>query len=137
MAANSAVVQTEYGLVPVPYAGEWIGLARPGVEIVLEGMPQGPRKWTRRGQIFLTNLRMVFVADVPDGANGLQSYDLPFGYITSHSFHQPILGSNNLKGTYCVHDEPIMWIQMLSDRQAGMNTHGCCCEDGLTVCYHQ
>lgn len=98
MAANPALAQSEFGPVPVPYAGEWIGLARPGVEVVLDGLPQNPKKWTRRGTIFLTNLRMVFVADVPDASHGLQSYDLPLAYLVSHSFHQPILGSNHLKG---------------------------------------
>lgn len=98
MAANPPLVESPQGLVPAPYASEWIGLARSGVEIRIDGHPQGPDRWDRRGTIFITNLRMVFVAEVPDAATGLVAYDLPLSYITQHSFHQPILGCNNLKG---------------------------------------
>ncbi|KAL6780577.1 hypothetical protein ACKKBF_B12585 [Auxenochlorella protothecoides x Auxenochlorella symbiontica] len=98
MAANPPLVESPQGLVPAPYASEWIGLARSGVDIRIDGHPQGPDRWDRRGTIFITNLRMVFVAEVPDAATGLVAYDLPLSYITQHSFHQPILGCNNLKG---------------------------------------
>ncbi|KFM24130.1 hypothetical protein F751_1395 [Auxenochlorella protothecoides] len=101
MAANPPLVESPQGLVPAPYASEWIGLARSGVDIRIDGHPQGPDRWDRRGTIFITNLRMVFVAEVPDAATGLVAYDLPLSYITQHSFHQPILGCNNLKVRQC------------------------------------
>lgn len=55
-------------------------------------------RWKAEGVLFLSNLRMVFVADRPDPATGLESFDLPLVYILRDKFNQPIFGCNNLSG---------------------------------------
>ncbi len=43
-------------------------------------------------------MRLVFVADKPDGASGLQAFELPLAYISEEDFKQPIFFANNLSG---------------------------------------
>jgi WW domain-binding protein 2 len=54
-------------------------------------------RWEAKGSLFLSNVRMVFVANKPD-PNGFQAFDLPLVYIRGDKFNQPILGCNNLSG---------------------------------------
>lgn len=55
-------------------------------------------RWGARGTIFLSNMRLVFVADKPDGSSGLQAFELPLAYISEEDFKQPIFFANNLSG---------------------------------------
>ena len=43
-------------------------------------------------------MRLVFVADKPDGTTGLQAFELPLAYISEEDFKQPIFFANNLSG---------------------------------------
>lgn len=54
-------------------------------------------RWKAKGELFLSNVRMVFVAKTPD-ADGLRAVDLPLVYIRGDRFNQPIFGCNNLSG---------------------------------------
>lgn len=47
--------------------------------------------------MFLTNVRMVFIANKPD-VDGLAAFDLPLTYLRNDKFSQPIFGCNNLSG---------------------------------------
>lgn len=60
-------------------------------------LPRPPR-WGARGTIFLSNMRLVFVADKPDNTSGLQAFELPLAYISEEDFKQPIFFANNLSG---------------------------------------
>lgn len=85
---------------PLQYVGEQILLSRGGVELKLEGSPLRTRshRWSARGTVFLSNMRMVFVADKPDSSSGLEAFELPLAYIADEDFRQPILFANNLSG---------------------------------------
>jgi hypothetical protein len=43
-------------------------------------------------------MRLVFVADKPDAASGLQAFELPLAFIMDETFKQPIFAANNLSG---------------------------------------
>jgi len=56
-------------------------------------------RWTsKRGRLFLSNIRLVYLADQTDSVSGLTCFDFPLVYITKDSLNQPIFGSNNLSG---------------------------------------
>jgi len=59
-------------------------------------------RWSPKGSLWLTNLRMVFVADQSDSGSGLRAFDIPLVYITADRFNQPIFVCNNLTGVGCV-----------------------------------
>lgn len=67
---------------------------RPGPSHLSPTLP----RWGARGTIFLSNMRLVFVADKPDGSSGLQAFELPLAYISEEDFKQPIFFANNLSG---------------------------------------
>lgn len=54
-------------------------------------------RWKAKGELFLSNVRMVFVAKHAD-ADGLRAVDLPLVYVRGDRFNQPIFGCNNLSG---------------------------------------
>jgi hypothetical protein len=54
-------------------------------------------RWSATGAVYLSNVRLVFVAERAD-ASGLQAFDLPLVYISKEQLHQPIFGCNNLTG---------------------------------------
>ena len=58
-------------------------------------------RWSPKGSLWLTNLRMVFVADQSDPGSGLRAFDIPLVYITADRFNQPIFVCNNLTGEGC------------------------------------
>lgn len=97
MAANPALVSSLDGLAPAPFPGETITLARHGVEIAIDGLRTADGKWSAKGTLWLTDVRMVFVAPSPN-ADGLQAFDIPLAYITHDKFNQPIFACNNLAG---------------------------------------
>ena len=55
-------------------------------------------RWSSKGTVFLSNVRLVFVADVPDPISGLAAFDFPLVYIRNDSLRQPIFTCNNLTG---------------------------------------
>jgi hypothetical protein len=59
--------------------------------------PPKKQRWKTTGAVYVSNIRLVFVADKPD-PSGLAGFDLPLVYISSEKLNQPIFGCNNLSG---------------------------------------
>eukprot|EP00195_Chlamydomonas_chlamydogama_P002390 CAMPEP_0202922856 /NCGR_PEP_ID=MMETSP1392-20130828/78143_1 /ASSEMBLY_ACC=CAM_ASM_000868 /TAXON_ID=225041 /ORGANISM="Chlamydomonas chlamydogama, Strain SAG 11-48b" /LENGTH=224 /DNA_ID=CAMNT_0049616509 /DNA_START=50 /DNA_END=724 /DNA_ORIENTATION=+ len=98
MSANPALVLTyAQELVPAPFPGESFLLRRTGVQLDLDGVRTPSGKWSTRGSLFLSNIRLVFIADKAD-ASGLAAFDLPLVYMKDDKLNQPIFGCNNLAG---------------------------------------
>merc|ERR1712060_995281 len=99
MAANPPLVLGANGmLTPAPFAGEYFVLGRDGVQIEVDNVRTSSGKWKADGYLFLSHVRMVFVAPKAD-ASGLQSFDFPLAYVNGEKFNQPIFGCNNLQFT--------------------------------------
>ncbi|XP_054811855.1 UPF0664 stress-induced protein C29B12.11c [Prosopis cineraria] len=83
--------------MPVPFVNEMFVLARDGVEFEVDKIPgnQGGHIKTK-GTIYLSNIRMVFIAKVPVG--DFASFDMPLLYIHGEKFNQPIFHCNNISG---------------------------------------
>ncbi|CAN0859550.1 hypothetical protein LINGRAHAP2_LOCUS7690 [Linum grandiflorum] len=60
--------------LPVPFVNEMFVLARDGVEFEIDKIP-GSNHVKARGTIYLSNIRMVFVANKPMGIFG--AFDMP------------------------------------------------------------
>ncbi|KAF8063821.1 satP [Scenedesmus sp. PABB004] len=98
MAANPALVQAFSGeLHPAPFANETFVLKRPQVGFELDAVQTASGKWSATGCLYLSNVRVVFVADKAD-ASGLAGFDMPLVYIDREKLNQPIFGCNNLAG---------------------------------------
>ncbi|CAI5498075.1 unnamed protein product [Closterium sp. Naga37s-1] len=95
MAANP---QLDGQGIPVPFVGEVMVLRRDGIEFHVDKMPQvASGKWVCRGSLFLSNIRMVFVAQ-PSTQPPLLAFDMPLLYVHGEKFNQPIFGANNISG---------------------------------------
>lgn len=67
MSANPALVRTFLGeLCPAPFPGEVIVLRREGVQCHLDGVQTRVKGWQARGALYLSNVRLVFVASKGD-----------------------------------------------------------------------
>ncbi|WIA21976.1 hypothetical protein OEZ85_004333 [Tetradesmus obliquus] len=98
MAANPALVQTfNNELIPAPFANEVFVLKRPKVGFELDGVQTRNGKWSTTGALYLSNVRLVFVAEKAD-ASGLAGFDMPLVYVCKEKLNQPIFGCNNLAG---------------------------------------
>lgn len=98
MAANPAIVECATGeRMPAPFANEAFVLRRPGCGFEVDGVRTRSGKWATTGSVFLSNIRLVFLADRPD-ASGLAGFDIPLVYISNDKLNQPIFGCNNLSG---------------------------------------
>ncbi|KAG6709044.1 hypothetical protein I3842_06G112800 [Carya illinoinensis] len=97
--------------MPVPFVNELFVLARDGVEFEVDKIPgfNGGHLKTK-GTIYLSNIRMVFVANKPVG--NFTAFDMPLGctsyctclYVHGEKFNQPIFSCNNISG----HVEPVV-----------------------------
>ena len=106
MAANPALLSAAAGgppgaqaLVPQAFANEAIVLSRKGVMLHVDGLGErGTAKWNgATGTVYLSQVRLVFVADKPDASgSGLRAFDFPLAYLRTERFNQPIFGSNNV-----------------------------------------
>ncbi|KAL6748548.1 hypothetical protein V8C86DRAFT_2874636, partial [Haematococcus lacustris] len=67
------------------------------MQLNLTGVRTANGKWSARGSLFLSNVRLVFIADKAD-PSGLVGYDLPLVYLRNDKLNQPIFGCNNLAG---------------------------------------
>merc|ERR1711904_107502 len=95
MAANPPLVLGANGmLTPAPFAGEYFVLGRDGVQIEVDNVRTSSGKWKADGYLFVSHVRMVFVAPKAD-SSGLQSFDFPLAYVSNEKFNQPIFGCNN------------------------------------------
>ncbi|GFR40704.1 hypothetical protein Agub_g1297 [Astrephomene gubernaculifera] len=98
MSANPALVQISNGeLWPAPFPSEVFVLRREGVQCELHGVQTKIKGWQARGALYLSNIRLVFVASKTD-ESGLVAFDFPLVYIRNDSLNQPIFGCNNLAG---------------------------------------
>ncbi|MBA0611892.1 hypothetical protein Godav_012543 [Gossypium davidsonii] len=83
--------------MPIPFTNEMFVLVRHGVEFEVDKIPgsQGGRvkAW---GIIYLSNIRMVFVASRPVG--NFFAFDMPLLYVHDEKFNQPIFHCNNISG---------------------------------------
>ncbi|KAL8103788.1 UPF0664 stress-induced protein C29B12.11c [Apium graveolens] len=84
--------------MPVPFMNEMFVLARDGVEFEIDKIPgtQGGHVKVK-GTIYLSNIRMVFVASKPVG--NLYAFDMPLLYVHGEKFNQPIFHCNNISGS--------------------------------------
>ncbi|WJX93363.1 hypothetical protein P8452_74897 [Trifolium repens] len=85
--------------MPVPFVNEIFVLARDGVEFDVDKIPTAGNHGGRlkaKGIIYLSNIRMVFVAKNP--VDGLYAFDMPLLYINGEKFNQPIFHCNNISG---------------------------------------
>jgi hypothetical protein len=78
---------------PVPMPGEFFVLSRHGISFSAKS---GSWKGEGRGNLYLSTLRIVFVAQ---RGGSCESFDLPLGTMHNERFNQPIFGANNMTGT--------------------------------------
>ncbi|KAK1294564.1 hypothetical protein QJS10_CPA16g00707 [Acorus calamus] len=81
--------------MPVAFVGEMFVLARDGVEFEVDKIPGGGHV-KAKGIVYLSNIRMVFVASKPVG--NFVAFDMPLLYIHGEKFNQPIFFCNNISG---------------------------------------
>ncbi|CAN6464574.1 unnamed protein product [Victoria cruziana] len=82
---------------PVPFINEMFVLSRDGVEFEIDKIPSAREgKVKARGTIFLSNVRIVFVASQQVGS--FTAFDLPLLYVHHDKFNQPIFFCNNISG---------------------------------------
>jgi hypothetical protein len=72
--------------------GEFFVLSRGGISFSAKS---GSRKCEGRGDLFLSTLRIVFVAR---RGGSIEAFDLPLATMRSERFNQPIFGANNMSG---------------------------------------
>ncbi|KAF5741242.1 hypothetical protein HS088_TW10G00238 [Tripterygium wilfordii] len=85
--------------MPVPFLNEIFVLARDGVEFEVDKIPGASGHGGQvkaRGTIFLSNIRMVFVAEKPIG--NFYAFDMPLLHIRGEKFKQPVFHCNNISG---------------------------------------
>ncbi|XP_030961253.1 UPF0664 stress-induced protein C29B12.11c [Quercus robur] len=83
--------------MPVPFVNELFVLARDGVEVEVDKIPGAHGGHLKaRGTIYLSNIRMVFVANKPVG--NVTAFDIPLLYVHGEKFNQPIFFCNNISG---------------------------------------
>ncbi|CDP19006.1 unnamed protein product [Coffea canephora] len=84
--------------MPVPFVNEMFVLARDGVDFEVDKIPGAQGGHVKaKGIIYLSNIRMVFVANKPVG--DFAAFDLPLLYIRGEKFNQPIFFCNNISGS--------------------------------------
>ncbi|XP_010536223.1 PREDICTED: UPF0664 stress-induced protein C29B12.11c-like [Tarenaya hassleriana] len=83
--------------MPVPFVSEMFVLARDGVEFEVDKIPGDQGGHVKaKGVVYLSNIRLVFVASKPVG--NLVAFDMPLLYIHGEKFNQPIFHCNNISG---------------------------------------
>ncbi|KAG6422479.1 hypothetical protein SASPL_119051 [Salvia splendens] len=98
--------QLFYNGMPVPFINEMFVLGRDGVEFEIDKIPGFFSCFTlcstqggtvkSKGTIYLSNIRIVFVAKKPVGH--LFAFDMPLLHVHGEKFHQPIFHCNNISG---------------------------------------
>jgi hypothetical protein len=89
-------------LTPMAVPGEYFLLSRKGINfhLAMEGFP----KLKAKGMVYVTTLRMVFVAAKPVRTQGIEltGFDIPLQLVGGEKFHQPIFGANYLSMSVAV-----------------------------------
>lgn len=98
MALNPELVSTGTNLVPALFPNESLLLRREHVKLEIDQMPTVSGRWSAKGALFLSNIRMIFVPHKTDPKDNLSGIDLPLIYIRKDKFNQPVFGCNNLSG---------------------------------------
>ncbi|XP_006359298.1 WW domain-binding protein 2-like [Solanum tuberosum] len=80
--------------MPIPFLNELFVLSRHGVEFEVDKIP-GVGKTRTRGTIYLSNIRMVFVAKMPVD---FIAFDMPLLFVSDEKFKQPVFHCNNISG---------------------------------------
>ncbi|PHT54138.1 hypothetical protein CQW23_08600 [Capsicum baccatum] len=80
--------------MPIPFLNELFVLSRKGVEFEVDKIP-GVGKTRTKGTIYLSNIRMVFVAKMPVD---FIAFDMPLLFVSGEKFKQPIFRCNNVSG---------------------------------------
>jgi len=109
MALNPLLVLAPgLGYAPLPFPGEVLLLHRDAVDFACNGLARYglPDSITlRRGRLFLSSVRLVFVS--AQGAQPLQAFDVPLLFLRGERFNQPVFGANYLSGAvFSVRDGP-------------------------------
>ncbi|WMV23250.1 hypothetical protein MTR67_016635 [Solanum verrucosum] len=82
--------------MPIPFLNELFVLSRHGVEFEVDKIPgQVVGKTRTRGTIYLSNIRMVFVAKMPVD---FIAFDMPLLFVSDEKFNQPVFHCNNISG---------------------------------------
>ncbi|KAM0051149.1 putative WW domain-binding protein [Helianthus debilis subsp. tardiflorus] len=89
--------------MPVAFVNEMFVLIRDGIEFEINNI-HGANGGTvkAKGRVFLSNVRIVLVADKPTQI--FTAFDMPLLYVHDEKFHQPVFHCNNISG--CV--EPVL-----------------------------
>ncbi|WOL14074.1 UPF0664 stress-induced protein C29B12.11c [Canna indica] len=83
---------------PVPFVGEMFVLARDGVEFEIDKIPGAHGGHVKaKGIIYLSNIRMVFVANKAVG--DFVAFDIPLLFVHGEKFNQPIFFCYNISGS--------------------------------------
>lgn len=83
--------------MPVAFVNEMFVLIRDGVEFEVDKIPGANGGIAKaKGKIYLSNVRMVFVADKP--TQNFVAFDMPLLYVHGEKFNQPIFHCNNISG---------------------------------------
>lgn len=83
--------------MPVPFVGEMFVLSRDGVEFEVDKIPEAHGGRVKaKGTLYLSNIRMVFVANKPEG--NFVAFDMPLLFVHGEKFNQPIFHCNNISG---------------------------------------
>jgi len=80
---------------PVNIGGEYFVLSRQGISFTATS---GSLKFNGKGVMYLSTLRIVFVANRGSKGN-CSAFDLPLATLRDESFNQPIFFANNMTGT--------------------------------------
>ncbi|XP_038692737.1 UPF0664 stress-induced protein C29B12.11c [Tripterygium wilfordii] len=86
--------------MPVPFVNEIFVMARDGVEFQVDKIPGASGHGGQvkaKGTIYLSNIRMVFVAEKPVG--NFFAFDMPLLHVGCEKFNQPIFHCNNISGS--------------------------------------
>ena len=103
--------------VPIPARSELFLMRRS--KINFSASAPGIGKFSGKGNIFVTTLRLVFVNEGLDGE--FSSFDIPLSTTDREKFNQPIFGANNLTGT-CVSLRGTVWNWKITFKSGGCGT---------------
>ncbi|KAI8102344.1 hypothetical protein M9435_005948 [Picochlorum sp. BPE23] len=90
---------------PVPYLGEYFFASRDTCHVSISGGGDDRFKHSGKGRVFLTNYRMIYLPDKPQGE--FRGIELPLLFIQDFDVCQPILGANYLHGHCRRVDDPM------------------------------
>ena len=84
MAANPSLQTAADGRpIPVPFVTEVLALRREAIELVIDGVRTTSRRWSARGLLYLTTLRLVFVAQETH-ESGINTSDILLELLPAH-----------------------------------------------------